>query len=442
MTAVLLASACGGHSGGSIATDQLRPLRTANDMAAVENNDSLDQRMDAIRQQMESAGIQRGGIWERGFIPSGSHETRNLNIAADACLTIVSLASSGIRDVDAALYLPDGTLVAQDNQPDSHPTLQVCAEGEARSFYYSLHAYEGAGAYLVASFVTPRDQFAAAAAITGGRPGVAGQAELSPDERVVQTFSESVRRRGFISVKPPVRLLLAASQSVRVSFPVEVARCYTVGAFVMEGVEDVNLRVIDEEGHDVAFDGTASRDAATQFCTDRAAEFNAELIAAQGQGAVVVAVYSVAQAELGGDGGLWLGQRSSEQLSRRPLSESLRVDAVAAAEGGYSAPTVRARGRLVVGEAVAHTITLKSAACTRIAVSGGEGTGTLRLELPDTAPDAATTVSRHSDSQLDVCTPAAAEVRAIVISRRGYGDYAVSTATKALSVLTPPLARE
>jgi hypothetical protein len=440
VSALLLVSACG-HASGSIATDQLRPLRTSNDVESIGEDDSLEARMVSVREQMENAGLQRGGIWQRGFIPSGSRETLRLEIAADACLTIVAFASAGVRDVDAALYLPDGTLVAQDNQPDSHPTLQVCADGVGRAFYYSLHAYEGAGAYLVASFMGERSLFAAAAAVVGGRPGVAGEVELSADERVVQAFSENVKRRGFEPTKPPVHLLLAASQSVRVAVPVAVAHCYTVAAFAIEGVEDVNVRVIDENGHDVAFDSTASRDSATQFCTDRDAQFSAELVAAQGQGAVVVAVYAVAQVELGGDGGLWLGERSSELLSRRPLSETLHADATAAVEAGYTVPAVHARGRLVIGEAVEHAITLKPASCTRIAVNGGEGAGVLRLELAELAADLAPTVSRHGDSQLDVCTPTAREVRAIVISRRGYGDYAVSTATKAIAAahgsLTP-----
>lgn len=421
---------CGGTNGPSIATDQLRPLRTLSPADESSAGDSLEARMNSIREQMEQAGLQRGAIWERGFIPNGSRETLRLEIPANTCATIVALASSGIRDVDAVLYLPDGTQVAQDGQPDSHPTLQVCTEGEGRYFYYTLHAYEGAGAYLVASFLSERALFSRAAAIVGGRPGRADEVEVSPEQQVVQTFGEMVQRRGFARMKDPMRVVLVAGQSVRVGVTVETARCYTVAAFALDGLQDVNVRVRDDNDHDVAFDTSESADAATQFCATRDAQFSAELTAARGQGAAVVALYAVAEAELGGNSGLWLGERANEQLSRVPLEDVLRDEAIAAGELGYASPVVRNRGRVVMGEVVAHPIHLKASSCTRVAASGGEGTGVLRLELPELPIDVAPRVTRRSDATVEVCATRATEIQALVISRRGYGDYVLSVATK------------
>lgn len=418
---------CGGQS-GAITSDQLRPLRTLSSTEQVVNDDSLETRMGAIAQQMEDAGLSRGAIWQRGFVPAGSRETLRLEIPADTCATVVALASSGIRDVDATLYLPDGTQVAQDAQADSHPTLQVCAEGEGRYFYYTLLAYEGAGAYLVASFISDRSLFPRAAAIVGGRPGIASEAELSPEERVVQSFGESVQRRGFTAAKDPVRVQLAATQSVRVAVAVDVAHCYTVGAFALEGLEDVNLRVIDEEGRDIAFDASASRDASAQFCVDRSAQFSAELTAARGQGAAVVAIYAATESDAGGNSGLWLGFRASEQLSMRSLQETLREDAIRAAEAGYGEPAVRARGALVMGEAVEHSLSIKAGTCARIAANGGEGSGTMHLAI---SAGVEVTSRRLDESRVEVCANKVAQVQAIVVSRRGYGEYAVTAASKA-----------
>ncbi len=425
--ALAMIGGCGGSS-GTITTDQLRPLRTLATTEHATNDDSLETRMNAIAQQMEEAGLSRGAIWQRGFVPSGSRETLRLEIPADTCATVVALASSGVRDVDATLYLPDGTQVAQDAQADSHPTLQVCAEGEGRYFYYTLLAYEGAGAYLVASFLSDRSLFPQAAAIVGGRPGIAAEAELSPEERVVQAFSESVQRRGFAATKDPVRMQLVETQSVRVAIEVDVAHCYTVGVFALEGLEDVNLRVLDEEGRDVAFDASASRDATTQFCVDRRAQFSAELTAVRGQGAAVVALYAASEVDAGGNSGLWLGSRSNEQLSTRSLQDSLRDDAIAAVEAGYSQPAVRARGALSMGEAVEHAFSLKGGTCTRIAASGGEGSGTMHLSVGAAAD---ITPVRLDDSRVEVCSTKMTQVQAIVVSRRGYGEYAVTAATKA-----------
>lgn len=423
-----LAALAGCGSAAPIVTDQLRPLRTVTDNASGSGDDSLESRMTALAEQLENAGLSRGRIWQRGFVPSGARETLRLELPADTCATIVAMASSGIRDVDATLYLPDGTLVAQDNQPDSHPTLQVCAQGTGRYFYYTLHAYEGAGAFLVASFISDHALFARAAAVIGGRPGQAEAATLSPEEQAVATFGEGVGRRGFEPAKEPLRVVLVATQRVRVPIDVEIAHCYTVAAFALDGLEDVNLRVMDDEGNEVADDVTASREAATQFCVDRTGQFSAEVVATRGAGVSVVAVYAGAESDVGGNGGLWLGARSVDRLSRRTLEESLREDAATATQAGYSAVTVRARGSLITGEVTEHQIVLKARSCTRIAAVGGLGAGVMRLDVRETT---STVVPRRIDeTRVEVCTPVASEGQVLVTSRRGYGDYAVTTSTK------------
>jgi len=426
ISAVAAVAGCGGAS--PIVSDQLRPLRTLTDNASGSGDDSLESRMTSLAEQLENAGLSRGRIWQRGFVPSGARETLRLELPADTCATIVAMASSGIRDVDATLYLPDGTLVAQDNQPDSHPTLQVCAEGTGRYFYYTLHAYEGAGAFLVASFLSDHTLFARAAAVIGGRPGQVEVAALSPEEQAVEAFGEGVGRRGFAPAKDPTRVVLAAAQSVRVPIEVEVAHCYTVAAFALDGLEDINLRVIDDEGNEVADDVTDSREAATQFCVDRAGQFSAEVVAKRGAGVSVVAVYAGAESEVGGNGGLWLGARSVDRLSSRTLEESLREDAAQAMRVGYSAATVRARGSLVTGEATEHQVLFKARACTRIAAVGGVGAGVMRLDVRQTTGNLVP--HRIDEARVEVCTPVASEGQVLVTSRRGYGDYAVTTSTK------------
>ena len=432
MSLALGVAACGGSS--TITTDQLRPLRTLNNAEPNAAQTSLDARMNALAEQLQHAGLNKGSIWHNGFVPSGSRETLRLEIPADTCATIVALASSGIRDVDATLYLPDGTQVAQDAQPDSHPTVQVCAQDEGRYFYYTLFAYEGAGAFLVASFLGERDSFERAAAIIGGRPGIASEAELSPEERAVQAFTESVQHRGFTAMKDPVRVALAQTQSVRVGIEVEVGHCYAVGAFVLDGIVDANVRVLDDTGAEVAFDSAASRDAATQFCAERAGSFTVEIVAATGQGNAVIAMYAASESDVGGNSGLWLGARSNEQLATRSLQEALRVDAIAAVEAGYATPTVRARGALQLGQAIEQPLSLKAGACTRVSVAGGEGTGLLHVDLVAALPEAsAPRVRRLGEAVVEACLAAGldAPASAIVVSRRGYGNYALTLASKA-----------
>jgi len=435
----LSAVACGGASPEHAA--RARRAGTANGGAprwVHESNDSLAARMRGIARRMQQAHLTIGPLEGRGFLAGGEADTLPLDLPPDTCASVVALASPGIQDLDATLYAPEGEMLAEDVEPDAHPTVQVCAGPDGRHLYYMLRAYDGAGAYLFAAFVGPRRSFETAARILGGRPGVAGDTatDVEFDTRV-RDFGLGVERRGFRSMGDPRHVQLAQAQRVRVGLQVSAGSCYTVAAFATPpGLGDVDVRVIDALGVEVARDVSPTPDASTQFCSNRDDEFAIEVAAARGQGETTVTMYKGAVAVVGGASGLWLGSRSDALLSALPIEEALGRDLASARELGYETPRTVARGILVQGEAVSHEVGLARGRCSIVVASGGRGVGKLAVRVVDQdghvlAVGETRPARPTAAANVAVCAHAQARAHVEVIARVGGGAYAVTTLSRA-----------
>lgn len=413
---------CGGAAGGPGAQE---PEQGAAAAWMAESDDPLATEMRGIADRMRAAGLGVGPIEGEGFLTTGEQRTEAIEVPAGTCATIVAVAARGIRDLDATLFAPSGDVLAEDIEPDAHPTIQVCAGEQARRLYYGLHAYDGAGSYLFASFVGDRSSFGAAARIVGGRPGVVSDGRGRGDQDVrLRELTQGVSRRGFRPHGDPVAVPLAPDQRVRLPLEVERGHCYTVAALSVPGLEDVDVRVLDELDRELATDDAASADAVAQLCTDRDAHLAVEVHAAAGRGEARVAFFEAGDASVGGTSGLWLGERTDTRVARATLDGTVEAELRAARALGWRSPAQRGGGRLVAGEAVEHPVRIAGGGCTRIVASGGRGIGKLRLRvvsesgevLADPPPDGPSAVAT-------VCPDVTVAARAQVTARRGTGGY-------------------
>jgi hypothetical protein len=273
---------------------------------------ALQKEMQTVVTAMQLAGLHAGGPALAGFLLSGNHATLPIKIPAEQCMTIASRATRGARDVDAALYSAEGTLLALDSEPDAHPSLQACAaEGETR-VYYVIQFYDGDGSFLAVPFFGPRSTLHRAAAALGGNPAFA-EIVTAPEvgEDAVSAFSEGMRKRGYAAVGEPQRFEIAEGERVRENLPVEPGKCYTVAAFGGSGVSELSLRVMDDHGVELSASGEGQAHAATQLCARANATYALESAARAGAGQVLLFVYRVDVMTAGGDAGLWLGKRAS-----------------------------------------------------------------------------------------------------------------------------------
>jgi len=396
-------------------------------------DDPVAGRMREIAGRLEAAGLGSDGPNGRGFLTAREQRTEELTVPAGRCATIVAVTSRGIRDLDATLFAPTGDVLAEDVEPDAHPTIQVCASVDApRRLYYSLNAYDGAGSYLYVAFLGDRRSFAAAASVIGGQPGVVSDGDGQSDQDVrLHELSQGVARRGFEAFGTPVPVPLVPDQRVRLPLRTELGACYTVIALGMPGLSDLNLRILSDAGDELAVDDTPSRDASVQLCTDRAADFSVELHAAGGRGQARVAFFKGDQARVGGDSGLWLGERREGRRVRRDVGEATSSAIARAEQNGWRVGG-RSEGGLVSGGAASERLALPAGRCSRILATGGRGLGRLLLRIVDER--GRTLVERGgaaASATATICPETSVDVTAQVVSRRGEGRFTLTHLTKA-----------
>jgi hypothetical protein len=405
-------------------------------------DESVVELMSALSHRLEEDGFSVGPITLDGFLTAGGERTHRLEIPAEACLTIVALTSRGIRDLDAGLYAPSGEALAEDVEPDAHPTIQICAAEEPRRVYYHLHAYDGAGSFLVASFAGPRERFEVAARIIGGRPGVA-QGDGSANERDprLRELLSGARRRGFELDSEPVRVQLAEGQSVRVPVAGEGGRCYTVAAFAANEGLSLDLRMLDELDVELGRDVSESPTAQLQFCSDGEVRGAAELTAARGAGLAEVVILTARAAEVGGSSGLWLGERPP--YAHRATLEAIEGQLSRAELTGWSARRLVAQGSLARGQAVRLSLRAEGGTCTRLAVLGGPGMAAVSARVAERGAGQWTQADSDGYALATVCPDVATEYDVDLVSRAGQGSYRalafVRSAREVFAIEPPPL---
>jgi hypothetical protein len=219
-------------------------------------------------------------------------------------------------------------------------------------------------------------------------------------------------------------------QRVRLPLRTELATCYTVFALAMPGLSDLNLRVLDDAGVEVASDDTANADASVQLCADRAADFAVEVHAKAGGGHARVAFFSGGQAAVGGESGLWLGERTLGRRAEADVDEAAAEEVAVAARAGWRAHE-RAEGALGSGGAVSRRVSLPGQRCTLLLATGGRGIGRLALRVVD--HEGRTLIERDARSasaSARLCPEAAADVSVQLVARRGEGRFVLTHLTK------------
>jgi hypothetical protein len=388
-------------------------------------------RLRDVERQLPSPQVRLEGVVSHGYITHAAAVTTPVDVPPNACVSLLALGSTGVRDLDAHLFDPSGDLLVEDVETDSHPTVQLCTSAPRR-VYHVLEAYEGNGAYLVAAFVTDRAGFAQIARVVGGHPGTAAGAggERSDIERRMNELRDGIARRGFQPSGDPTRADFPTPGALRVPLIVTPDRCYTLAAVADTEVRDADLAVYDAQGELIARDERPAHDATLQLCPPVPGTLSVEVRARSGAGTVVLQAFSADSASLGGSNALWLGDRIAWGARADALDRSAPLVARDLATMGYT-PTGDASGRgvshtLSPGESRETVVRAEAGRCTAVAAVAGRGVGTLRLEVFDARGELAARGARHGSATVAVVCPSASEeLRAVVSAAVGTGDAMV-----------------
>jgi hypothetical protein len=286
----LTISACAGSQAPTLV------LRSGRQDAA-QPSDLLTERMRSVSLGMQSEGFREGADVLSGFLPNGDRRAEKIPLPANTCIALVALASAGMLDLDAGLYTREGDALIEDDNADARPVLSLCTGDHAREVYYTLHAYQGGGAFLARSFMRaqkPDDR--------------SFPAEISAPNAAWVATANRLTARGFEEEAPPLAFELGASETLRVALHAEAAHCYALVAEVDPALVGTSLRVVDLAGLELAraFDDTGPL--ALQFCAAKTEDLALTVSATGGRGGVRLSRFRATEETAGGRGALWLGE--------------------------------------------------------------------------------------------------------------------------------------
>ncbi len=386
----------------------------------------LRARLDELTEALSRRGLRFQSVLGHGFITHGVQVTTGLEVPAGRCISVVALASGGVRDLDAHLYDPGGDLVVEDVETDAHPTVQLCASAR-RTLYHVLEAYEGQGVYAIAAFEADRAGLDAVGQVLGGQPATAGSgaAARTDLERRIHEFRDGVAQRGFQGVGDPGAVTFEAPGVARLPFVVTPDRCYTLAGFAEGELSDLDLAVIDSAGDELARDVSPGRDAFLQVCPRVATTLSVEVRARQGRGRAVVLGYA-ADAASAGANTLWLGERLDGAVSAQRLEDVVRIlDERLQAERFTAPGGLDERVRFVPGQVRELPLRVAPGRCVAVTAAGGPGVGRVRLDVYRDEAWIVRGASQGIGSAAVVCSVDPATLRVRVGPEAGSGEVRV-----------------
>jgi hypothetical protein len=392
-----------------------------------------------VARQLSPRGVRFEGIAGAGFITHHENVTTPFEIPATQCLSIIAIASQGVRDLDAHVFSPDGELIAEDTEPDPHPTVQVCAGTEPRRVYHVIETFEqegtgrdAQGAYAVGAFSSDRMGLAMVARVVGGRPGTAVSmgAGATDAERRLGELRDGIARRAFTPAGEVLRTPFAAQGAVRFPLPVTPDHCYTIAALADGAISDADLSVFDPDGEEIARDIRGERDAFVQLCPAAAGTLTVEVRARPGPGVVLVQALQADAAAVGGANTLWLGERLAWDASAIPLSQAIESARRLFSSQGYNPSGSPTNFAFTPGESKQARLTIEPGRCALVTAVAGRGLGRLTHALYNDAGDLLARGIPHGGTSIAVTCPTA---RTVVTARMraevGSGEAALAQFT-------------
>lgn len=116
--------------------------------AAEYRSASVDEGLDATLRAAQTRGFSPDGDVTRGFLLEGSVDVHEVALAAGSCYAVLAAGSTGLREIDLALYLADGSEGARDGATGRSAALLYCPV-HGGTYYLTLRASAGNGLFGV-----------------------------------------------------------------------------------------------------------------------------------------------------------------------------------------------------------------------------------------------------------------------------------------------------
>jgi hypothetical protein len=109
---------------------------------------SVDEGLDRALRAAQTRGFSPDEDVFRGFVLEGSVEVHEVTLQAGSCYAVLAAGSTGLRELDVALYLADGTEGTRDGASGRTAALLYCPV-HAGTYYVTVRASAGSGLFGV-----------------------------------------------------------------------------------------------------------------------------------------------------------------------------------------------------------------------------------------------------------------------------------------------------
>jgi hypothetical protein len=301
--------------------------------------------------------------------------------------------------------------------------VHVCPQGasnETRPYYLVLRAPEGAGAVLVAHFVSEPGR---GEGFDGLFEGVlAPRVPFRDVEEHLARSRTALRARGFSPVGQPLLERVTEGAVVRLPVELDAGRCYAAIGRSGDGLGDIDLFLFDATGVEVARDLGGDAEPSIEHCPSTSGRYTVELRAFEGAGAVGMMVL------------VGPGQPEAEAVAppmetSRGSDPSLAVEVLAAPlrERGFSAPIFVSRDAAIVpGEVRTHEVVI-GPGCSLVAGAASHEGMDLDLYLAgDDGREVDRDTAVHSTARVRACRSEPTVMRVAVKAYGRDGAYALA----------------
>jgi hypothetical protein len=122
------------------------PVEPSAPPAAAYRSETVDEGLGAVLRAVRTRGFSPEDTTYRGFVLDGSVAVHEVDLAAGSCYAVLAAGSTGLREIDLALYLSDGTEGTHAETVGARGALVYCPV-HAGTYYLTLRASEGSGLY-------------------------------------------------------------------------------------------------------------------------------------------------------------------------------------------------------------------------------------------------------------------------------------------------------
>jgi hypothetical protein len=418
--------ACG--TGGAVrrpVTHPHPPVALAFDPA-----DTLGARLSRVVEAANHVGGLLAHEASRMLLVEGERRAVEIALTGGHCHLLVGLAAPSVGDLDLALHELGGMQLAQDAERDAFPSIRFCPPRRTDVFAV-VSSYQGAGEVLVADLELPAEARLDVSRALGetappeppipplppgvlpgsGDPDEPGRQITSSAEQALTHNAQELLDIGYVSYGESGGGTLLEGTVAAHAVNLSAGSCYALLASGGPGVRDLDLRLLDPAGGELARDTATDPSPLLRVCPEVSGAFRLEVRMFSGSGP-----YAYRTLLLSSLGGVSSTLPSSVRQRFAELSGRLR-------KRGFVLRGPLIRGGLYFGNRQLHSLDLESDRCYALAAAGG-GEGDLDLYIwgPDGASMGSDTADDSSPTVM-FCTTEPRTVDAEVRLFRARSEY-------------------